>query len=58
MNGQMVCSECGEPARESTPSDWIGAWGTPPGWAHEDGSSLCPIMGGNGYKPCQPEALR
>ncbi|MEV5289953.1 hypothetical protein AB0K64_01775 [Streptomyces sp. NPDC053741] len=58
MNGQMVCSECGEPAQESTPADWIGAWGVPPGWSHLDGSSLCPVMGGSGYEPCQPEALR
>ncbi|QHA04587.1 hypothetical protein GQF42_15970 [Streptomyces broussonetiae] len=49
------CPECGEPLQRVQPDDWIAAWGPVPEWSHFDGSSLCPVIGDNGYEPAQPE---
>ncbi|MBL1104912.1 hypothetical protein JK361_09950 [Streptomyces sp. 5-8] len=54
---RAVCSQCGEPAVEAEPSSWTPAWGDAPRWSHEDGEPLCPVVGDNGYEPCQPEFL-
>lgn len=52
---RAVCSECGEPAQQVSPNDWLPAWGSAPAWSHMDGSALCPVVGANGYEPAQPE---
>lgn len=41
----LVCSECLEPAR----FDHVKGTHT-----HNDGEPLCPVVGDEGYEPCQP----
>lgn len=55
MSGRAVCSQCSEPAEETSPSSWTPAWGEAPQWSHVDGEPLCPVVGANGYEPCAPE---
>ena len=54
----MRCPECGEDAVSQPPADLVpwDAHGIPvPEWSHEDGSSLCPVIGPSGYQPAQPQ---
>ncbi|HVB41428.1 MAG TPA: hypothetical protein VNF47_01820 [Streptosporangiaceae bacterium] len=55
----LHCPECGEAAVRQPPVDLI-PWETHdtlrPEWSHQDGSSLCPVIGpSDGYQPAQPQ---
>ncbi len=55
---QMQCPECSDDAVLQAPSNlvpWQANGIVPPQWSHQDGTSLCPVIGEQGYEPAQPQ---
>jgi hypothetical protein len=54
---RATCPECGE-AVPRPPDDlvpWQAHGLAAPAWSHTDGSSLCPVVGPDGYRPADPQ---
>ena len=60
-DGDVVCPQCGEAAREGVPTDPVPAHYADipvPEWSHLDGTQLCPVIGPDGYRPADPIRCR
>ncbi|MEV8515903.1 hypothetical protein [Dactylosporangium sp. NPDC051484] len=53
--GALSCPECGEAVRAVPPIEWpLAGWTPRPGYAHHDGTPLCPVPGPGGSGPAEP----
>jgi hypothetical protein len=51
----LVCPECQKPAHAVAPRECLlSGWIPRPRFSHSDGTTLCPVVGPDGYEPAEP----